>query len=171
MTGAANVDRVRILGEPFDVRARCAADAREIVTWVEDARALYLFSGARLRWPLTAGQLQAMLAVEGLTASVVVSRAGDVVGHFDLTIDGEVARLGRVIVKPDLRGRGISPRIADLAVARARRLGAEVVRLNVIATNERAIRAYRRAGFTVVVGDADRADVIIMERQTAAAPS
>lgn len=109
-------------------------------------------------------KLQTMVAVEGLAASVVVSPAGDLVAHFDLTIDGTVARLGRVIVNPALRGRGLASAVVGLAVAEAQRLGAEVVRLNVITTNEPAIRAYLRAGFEVVAGASSRTDVTVMER-------
>ncbi|WP_448263620.1 GNAT family N-acetyltransferase [Microbacterium aurum] len=153
--------------DALNVRARSELDAHEVVGWVEDAQALYLFSGPRLKWPLTAEQLQDMLlTTERLTASVVVSRTGDLVAHFDLTIDGVMARLGRVIVKPELRGRGLASRIVDLAVTQAQRLGAEIVRLNVITTNEPAIRTYRRAGFDVLAGASSRADVTVMERQT-----
>ncbi len=164
MIGVANVDLVNIEDDVLNVRARSEADAREVVGWVEDAQALYLFSGPRLTWPLTVDQLQGMLAIEGLAASVVVSQTGEVVAHFDLTIDGALARLGRVIVKPELRGRGLASRMMDLAVSQAQRLGAEVVRLNVITTNEPACRVYRRAGFDVLPGASSRADVTVMER-------
>ncbi|MFV0535340.1 MAG: GNAT family N-acetyltransferase [Cumulibacter sp.] len=169
MIGAANVDLVIIEEDALDVRARSEPDAYEVAGWVEDAQALYLFSGPRLTWPLTAEHLQDMLSTEGLTAWVVVSRAGDLLAHFDLTIEGALARLGRVIVRPELRGRGLASRIVDLAVMQAQRLGAEVVRLNVIITNEPAIRAYRRASFDVLPGASSRADVIVMERQVTAA--
>ena len=169
MIGVANVDLVIIEEDVLNVRARSEADAREVVGWVEHAQALYLFSGPRLTWPLTVEQLQGMLAIEGLAASVVVSRTGEVVAHFDLTIDGALARLGRVIVKPELRGRGLASRIVDLAVAQAQRLGAEVVQLNVITTNEPAIRAYRRAGFDALPGASSRANVTVMERPVIAA--
>lgn len=171
MIGVANVDLVTIEEDALDVRARSEPDAYEVAGWVEDARALYLFSSPRLTWPLTAEQLQDMLATEGLTAWVVVSRTGDLVAHFDLTIDGALARLGRVIVRPELRGRGLASRIANLAVEQAQLLGAEAVRLNVVTTNEPAIRAYRRANFDVRPGASSRADVTVMEWQvTAASP-
>lgn len=148
----------------LSIRVRNERDVDEIVGWVPDAAALYLFSGFRLTWPLTASQLQGMVAIEGLTPSVVVTSAGGLVGHFDLTVAGQVARLGRVIVNPALRGRGLAGVIVDLAVAEAQRFGAGVVRLTVISTNEPAVRAYRRAGFAPVEGDPERGDVTAMER-------
>lgn len=132
-----------------------------------DAAALYLFTGPRLRWPLTASRLQGMVTIEGLTPSVVVTSSGELVGHFDLTVTGPVARLGRVIVNPVLRGRGFAGVIGDLAVAEAHRLGAEVVRFAVINTNEPAVHAYRRAGFAPLAGDTGRRDVTVMERPIA----
>lgn len=159
-TSHSGVDR-----RSLSIRDRRERDVREIVSWVPDAAALHLFSGPRLVWPLTPEQLQNMAPVGGLTASVVVSPSGDLVGHFDLTIDESVARLGRVIVKPALRGRGLASAVLDLALAEARRLGADVIRLNVVSSNEPAIRAYRRAGFTAADAIPDRPDVTVMERQ------
>jgi len=154
---------------PLRVRARDERDVHEIVEWITDAAALHLFSGPGLTWPLTTGQLQSMSAIDGLTAWVVVEPSEGLLGHFDLTVDGPVARLGRVIVNPALRGRGRAIALVDLALAQARQLGAETIRLNVIRTNEPAIRTYRRAGFVAVPGDPDRADVTVMERRLVAA--
>jgi len=152
------------IADSLRVRARNEQDVLQVVGWVPDAAALYLFSGTRLTWPLTAQQLQSMVGVDGVTSSVVVLPSGDLVGHFDLAIDASVARLGRVIVNPALRGRGLAITVVHLALAEAQQLGVEVVRLNVISTNEPAIRTYRRAGFTAVAGNPDRAGVIVMER-------
>lgn len=155
---------------PLSTRVRDERDVQEVVGWVPDAAALYLFSGPRLTWPLTTSQLQSMVAIEGLTAWSVVTSYDEVVGHFDLTVDGPVARLGRVIVNPGLRGRGLAVAVVDLAVAEAQRIGTEIVRLDVISTNEPAIRAYRRAGFALGAGDPKRADVTAMERSVTASP-
>lgn len=155
---------MQIDGASLSLRVRDERDVHEIVDWVPDAAALYHFSGSRLRWPLTASQLQGMVGIEGLTPSVVVTSSGELVGHFDLTLDGQIARLGRVIVNPKLRGRGLAGVIVELAVAEAQRLGADVIRLTVISANEPAVRAYGRAGFAPVAGDPERGDVTAMER-------
>lgn len=146
------------------IRARSERDLDEIVSWVADAAELYRFSGPRLRWPLTAHQFRTITAKHGLVPFVVVSTADDVVAHFDLDLEGRNARLGRVIIKPGLRGRGLAGRVAQLAVGQARRLGADRIRLSVIATNEPAIRAYLRAGFAVQPGSSPREDVTVMDR-------
>lgn len=93
------------------VRARSDQDVHDIVRWVPDPAALYLFSGPRLTWPLSAQQLHSLTGTTaGMTPSVVVSPAGELVGHFDLTLDESIARLGRLIVNPSLRGRGARDR-------------------------------------------------------------
>jgi ribosomal protein S18 acetylase RimI-like enzyme len=82
-------------------------------------------------------------------------------GHFDLTIDGDIARIGRVIIDPTHRGHGLARTLVTLAVEQARSLGASELRLNVIAGNEPAIRTYLRAGFTELPRP-DRPDVRAM---------
>ena len=151
-----------VFAAPLRVRARSDQDVHDVVGWVPDAGALYLFAGPSLTWPLTAQQLQDMT---GVTPSVVVSSSDDLVGHFDLVLDGRTARLGRVMVNPALRGRGLAITVVNFALTEARRLGADVVLLNVISTNEPAIRTYQRAGFTAIEGVAARADVTTMERR------
>lgn len=146
------------------IRARSDRDLDEIVSWVADAEELHLFSGPRLQWPLTADQLQAIAATHGLAPFVVVSTSDEVVAHFDLDVDGQDARLGRVIVKPGLRGRGLAGTVVQLAIGQARRLGAADMSLSVIATNEPAIRTYPRAGFAVHPESSPREDVIVMGR-------
>ncbi|WOF22574.1 GNAT family N-acetyltransferase [Microbacterium betulae] len=153
------------IGGSLSIRARDERDVRKIVGWVPDAAALYLFSGPRMTWPLTVQQMQDMVAIRGSTPYAVVTVSDDLVGHFDLTIDGTIARLGRVIVSPALRGQGLPADVVDLAFAQARRLGADAVHLNVIAANVPALRTYWRAGFATTEGDTDRADVIAMERR------
>ena len=78
-------------------------------------------------------------------------------------IAGDVARLGRVIVNPALRGQRFSGRVVDLALARARALGASAVRLNVISHNAPAIKTYLRAGFELEP-TSERADMSVMSK-------
>lgn len=147
------------------LRPRTDRDLSKIVSWVHDRRALYLFSGPRLQWPLTEAQLREMEQVEGLTAWVVARPTGEAIGHFDLTQVDDEARLGRVIIQPTMRGRGLARTLLRLALSQARVLGAERVRLNVISDNEPAISAYTRAGFSVIPHAAERPDVTVMVKK------
>ncbi|WP_255160959.1 GNAT family N-acetyltransferase [Microcella humidisoli] len=146
------------------VRPRRPADVLEVVSWIASAKVLYSFSGARLQWPLTSIQLENLTHTEGLSPFVVVGSADRLVGHFDLRVDERVAWLGRVAVKPEFQGRGLAIEVVNAALVQAQELGADAVRLRVIATNEPAIRTYLRAGFATGLPDPERPSVLLMER-------
>lgn len=113
-----------------------------------DAEALYVFAGPSLSWPLTAEQLATLATRPGLTAwAAVHDDSPRIWGHFDLTVDGESARLGRVIIDPAQRGRGLAKTLVEFAVRQARELGASELDLRVVIGNLPAITSYRRAGF------------------------
>lgn len=145
----------------FRLRRRTATDCEAIVSWISDRSALYLFTGTRLRWPLDAVQLSE-LEDAGYSGWVLVEGKSDgVVGHFDLAVDGEVVRIGRVCIDPTRRGQGFAHLLVGFAIDQARSLGASELRLNVIAGNVAAIRTYERAGFTTS-SRSDRSDVLAM---------
>lgn len=158
-----------ITSPPLHLRRRTEGDCETIVSWIDNAADLYLFSGPRLQWPLDSTQLLRMDQIVGLTAWVLVDdKLDDVVGHFDVAIDHGAARLGRVIIDPLRRGQGLSRILVDQAIAQARRFGASSLSLNVIAGNDRAVRAYERAGFHLVA-DHPRPDVRTMTLPLSAA--
>jgi ribosomal protein S18 acetylase RimI-like enzyme len=59
-----------------------------------------------------------------------------------------VWKIHAVGVAPELRGRGLGGKLLNYAFERLRERGAEEVSLKVDATNEPAIRLYRKFGFT-----------------------
>lgn len=75
---------------------------------------------------------------------VVAVEGGTVVGTCRLLLDGEIARLGRMAVERDLRGRGIGGEVLRAAEDAARAAGARTMRLHA----QRAAEAlYRRSGY------------------------
>lgn len=134
----------------FHLRPRTVADCDVAISWIPDAEAMHLFTGTRLRWPLTVAQLTAMQAKPGFSAwTLAADQSQSPAAHFDLTIDGDVAHLGRVLTDPQLRGNGLAHVVVGFAKRQAKSLGASEMRLNVITGNEPAIRTYLRAGFTM----------------------
>lgn len=131
----------------LSLRQRVDADISTVIRWVPDARALYLFTGPRLVWPLTVDQLAAMTVAGDVRAWVMVDDESHLIGHFDLSLVDNTARIGRVIIDPAERGRGYGAALVGLAIESARSLGATRVALNVIADNAPAIATYERAGF------------------------
>ena len=131
----------------LSLRPRTGDDCPLIVSWVPDAQALYLFAGPRLRWPLNVDQLTEGEQAPGHTAWVAINTSSEPVGQFELTTHEGHAHLGRVLLDPAVRGRGLAHELVRLAVAKAHALGATSIDLNVATGNEPAVRTYKRAGF------------------------
>jgi predicted GNAT family N-acyltransferase len=78
---------------------------------------------------------------------VALSRGdGRVIGTLRLLIDAGTAKVGRVAVERDWRGRGVASRMLELALALAREHGCVQARL---AAQLAATGVYLRAGFEV----------------------
>lgn len=73
--------------------------------------------------------------------------AGAVVGMAVLGVRGERGWVGGFGIAPGYRGQGLSHRLIEATLDRARQAGLRRVQLEVFTTNPRAIRAYERAGF------------------------
>jgi ribosomal protein S18 acetylase RimI-like enzyme len=131
------------------LRRRAASDLPTLIGWVPDAAALFLFSGPRLSWPLDAKQLIDLEQVDGLIPWVLVDDSSEDVplGHFDIDLNGDSAQVGRVIVDPATRGRGLGTELMRLAVDEVRRMGVAELALYVIDGNTPAIRIYTGLGF------------------------
>ena len=146
-------------------RPASADDYARLVQWVPDAAALYLFAGPSFVWPPTVAQFEQLATRPGLSAWVLDDDQHQAAwGHFDLTTQGRSARLGRVIINPRYRGRGLGHTLTRAAIERARVLEMSEIRLAVVADNEPALKAYRRAGFEEVV-DPERPQFTAMAYQ------
>ena len=103
---------------------------------------------------------------DGEALHVVAVSDGAVVGTCRLVLDGETAKLGRMAVEPEARGRGIGAGLLAGAEREARAAGAHRIALHAQA-HARAL--YARAGF------AERGDLfeeagiehVLMERRLA----
>lgn len=77
---------------------------------------------------------------------IVAVDAGQLVGTCRLVFDDGIARLGRLAVEPNLRGRGIGARILEEAERQSRAAGATRIRLH---AQIEAQSLYERGGFHV----------------------
>ncbi|TPW30950.1 GNAT family N-acetyltransferase [Martelella alba] len=125
-----------------------------LCSWFEEARALAQWGGTRLSFPLDDRQLDAMLALcdgEAPSWALFSAMLGEiVVGHGQIFFDRNdgVARLCRIALAPEQRGKGLSRSMlvallnmafGDQAIMR--------VELNVYDFNSAAIHAYQATGF------------------------
>ena len=77
---------------------------------------------------------------------IVAFEGGRLVGTCRLVFDDGIARLGRMAVEPELRGRGIGADVLAEAERSARRAGAQRIRLH---AQTAARSLYERGGFAV----------------------
>lgn len=62
-------------------------------------------------------------------------------------ISGEICEMKRLFVRPEYRKLGIGKKLVDLIVAEGKRLGYGYMRLDTLASMEKAIALYRSSGF------------------------
>jgi predicted GNAT family N-acyltransferase len=96
-------------------------------------------------------------------------RTGQVIGTLRLLLDGGRAKIGRVAVEREWRGRAIASRMLTLALQRARERGCRDARL---ASQLEATGLYERAGFTVESEPFDEAGIahVWMSRPIGSSP-
>ncbi|MEC4576311.1 GNAT family N-acetyltransferase [Streptomyces virginiae] len=133
------------LPQPLALRPfRPAADAATLRGWLSGPTDLMTWAGPNFRWPLDDAQLTAYAAEPGRRTWTGVSPDGTPLGHVSLA-DG---RLGRVLIAPGARGRGLGERLVSLAV----RVGFDEldlpeIGLGVWTHNTAALRIYEKLGF------------------------
>lgn len=89
--------------------------------------------------------------IAGKTAAVLVAAVDNrAVGYVALLFrkGTRVARLYSLAVEPEARGKGVAPALIDAASRAARRRGSDRLRLEVRASNAKALSLYQRSGFT-----------------------
>jgi RimJ/RimL family protein N-acetyltransferase len=130
-------------------------DFERLIGWVSSAEDLMRWAGPIFQWPLDRPQLERYLAAaEGPGATRRIWRVndgGEVVGHVELNAIERTHRsatLSRVLVRPDLRGRGTGTAMVRAALAEGfEGMGLHRVDLLVFEDNARAVACYDRLGF------------------------
>lgn len=148
-----------------------------LASWLRSERDLVQWGGPDLTYPLTDHQLEQMVE-EGQTTPpsrlcwMAVDVAQTLVGHVQLALDWKngVARVARVIIAPEVRGRGHAFVLLESVVKQAFSYHEiERTELNVYSWNTAAVRTYNKVGFShegvrrssVRVGD-ERWDTAVM---------
>ncbi|HEY5661085.1 MAG TPA: GNAT family protein [Gaiellaceae bacterium] len=131
-----------VRGESTVIRAAEERDADLLVAWHDDPEVALYWDDERFTRAEMLGRLR-----RGDVESFVVEAADEPVGHLQVWQEGDGGGIDMFLV-PSARGRGLGP---DAARAVARHLrderGWRRVTVDPYLWNERAIRAWRRAGF------------------------
>ncbi len=135
--------------EPFE-----ASHFSTLASWFESERDVVQWGGPAVHHPLDAAQLQTMLPDTAARPSHLAWMAvahHAYVGHAQvISLDPRtgVARLGRIVIAPEHRGRGLVDPMLGLVIAEAfAEPSTTRVDLGVYTWNITAIKAYQRLGF------------------------
>jgi RimJ/RimL family protein N-acetyltransferase len=134
------------------VRPARPDDAPEIAGWFAGAAAARVWGGPEVPFPVPVEWLTREFC--GRSRAYFVLPDGDdrPLGLIGIRrhVRGRRVHLIRVAIRPDRRGEGLVGALFEAVASVARLGGAERLSLNVYGSNEGAIRAYERFGFTAV---------------------
>jgi ribosomal protein S18 acetylase RimI-like enzyme len=121
----------------------------ELMQWFPDASSCALWGGPQFRWPFTPLSFRADARIGELPSRMLIEDVGHAMvafGQFYQRLGR--CHLGRLAVRPDVRGRGAGTRlIRELCAEGCRALEVAEFSLFVLVRNDRAERLYRRLGF------------------------
>jgi RimJ/RimL family protein N-acetyltransferase len=132
------------------------ADIDPLLGWISSHEELLLWTASSFGYPLTREHIRQHLqdcAARGdrLPFKAVESASGEAIGYVEIGgIDprNQSARIGRVLLAPGARGRGLGVEMMRAALAHAFDvLHVHRVELGVFDVNPRAIACYERTGF------------------------
>jgi ribosomal protein S18 acetylase RimI-like enzyme len=130
------------------LRSATLSDLRHVVSWVPTARDCELWAGRRVSFPIDWTSLPAAI-------DFTESNAFSLIDGEELVAFGQLVRkspdrghLARLVVKPELRGKGHGETLVRALLDRARIESFERVSLNVHSANLPAISLYLKMGFT-----------------------
>ena len=130
-------------------------DIDRLVGWFPTPESLFVWTATTFEHPLTREQVKKFVDDSRQRGDRLFFKAvgpdGEVFGHIELgAIDRHHAslRIGRVVVDPALRGRGLAAGMMRAAVEKSfRELEMHRVELWVLEDNHSAIASYERVGF------------------------
>ena len=152
------------IGEGYDIAPATRADAGEILTlqracWLQEAMVNDTFDVPAIHESLA-------VVEEGLRTcqTYVVRAAGRLIGSVRGRLEGEVWDIGRLMVAPDLQGRGLGRELLDYIQAAAPAQAASF-QLFTGAHSADNLRMYRKAGFSLRGPLPDSAAVVMTKQR------
>ena len=129
----------------------------QLISWIPDAKALLIWSGSGYDWPIDRDQLeQTLLKANNFNSKYFLLKFlsdKSVVGYIEikkLDSDEKTARIGRLIIDPNMRGKGLGKEIINSLKEYAHsKLGVQTLTLGVFSFNQIAISLYKKIGFIV----------------------
>ena len=125
--------------------------AREIFRWATSIDEVRRWAGSDTGWPVNVSEFQLWHADPDVRPYVLCD--GDtLIGYGEVWLDEaeQEVELGRIIIRPASRGRGVGRRFVRLLLERASLSGFPEAFVRVVPDNRVAIACYRSAGFSLV---------------------
>jgi RimJ/RimL family protein N-acetyltransferase len=129
------------------------ADVDRLVEWIDSPELLGQWAGPAFAFPFTREQMELHLSDRGdrHIFKVLSPETGEHIGHVELGAINHAhrsARIGRVFIAPEQRGRGYGTRLMQEVLEIAfGRLHLHRVDLSVFTFNSSAIACYEKVGF------------------------
>lgn len=141
----ADVEKAFVRLEPFD-----DAHLPELMSWFPDTISCQTWGGVEFRFPFTEASFREDAKLSSLPAwSLVRNDDGALAGFGQFYLRVGRCHLGRLAIAPDSRGTGLgSTLVRELCRRGGAALGVDSYSLFVVPENERALRLYRRLGFS-----------------------
>ena len=125
------------------------AQLPELMSWFPDSRACTVWGGPSFRFPFSAETFREDTRLDSLSTWALMGDEGQFAGFGQYYRRVGRCHLGRLAIAPALRGRGLgSTLVHELGRIGAADLGVDSYSLFVLPGNERAMRLYKRLGFS-----------------------
>ena len=122
----------------------------ELMSWFSSEDELNLWSGPNFRYPFDLSSFKSDLKLDTLKSFSLISNEGDFLAFGQYYLRLGMCHLGRLVVNPNLRGKGIASHlIKQLSIFGKSDLRTDSCSLFVLGHNESAIQAYTKLGFSM----------------------
>ena len=164
----------------YKLRKFTKKDIPQLISWIPDAKALLIWSGSGYVWPLDNNQLEQTISKAKKSNSTYLLltfiKDRSVVGYIELRIldsNENTARIGRVIIDPKMRGKGLGHNLINSIKEYAySKLDVQKLTLGVFSFNQNAISLYLKNDFIItdqkkktIDFENEKWDLVLMECQ------
>ena len=121
----------------------------EMMSWFSDEQELQNWSGPNFRYPFNLSSFTEDLKMNSISSCVLTSNESEFLAFGQYYQRLDKCHLGRLIVNPKFRGKGIAAKLMSHLCERGQQeLKLTSCSLFVLAHNESAIKSYKKFGFS-----------------------